>query len=110
MSTSTTKSPAYAIATGNTTFEAMQVTGANNMCTVNLSGLNSADATVELHQSIDNENWGLVPDSNKVLASGQTSHTWNIRGLVPGAFIRVALTKGTATAGTVTSIKLLSDG
>jgi hypothetical protein len=102
--------PAYAIATGNTVFASMQVSGENNMITVEIAGLNSADATVELHQSVDEGSWGVVPDSNKVLANGQTSHTWNVRGLVPGAFIRVGLTKGTATAGTINKIKLLSNG
>ncbi|MEI6749556.1 MAG: hypothetical protein WCM93_10390 [Bacteroidota bacterium] len=98
----------YAIATGNIDFPSMLVDGSNIMCTVNITALNAADATVALHQSIDETAWGLVPDSTTTLASGQSSHTWNVRGLVKGAYLRVSLTKGSATLGTVTDIKLLS--
>ena len=99
----------YAIATGNINFPSMLVDGSNIMCTVNITALNAADTTVALHQSIDETAWGLVPDSTITLASGQTSHTWNVRGLVKGAYLRVSLTKGSASAGTVTNIKLLCD-
>ena len=99
----------YTIATGNIDFSSMLVSGSNIMCTVNITGLNVANATVALHQSIDESAWGLVPDSTITLASGQTSHTWNVRGLVKGAYLRVSLAKGSATAGTVTNIKLLCD-
>ena len=98
----------YAITTGNIDFPSMLVDGSNIMCTVNITALNAADATVALHQSIDWSAWGLVPDSTTTLASGQTSHTWNVRGLVKGAYLRVSLKKGSATLGTVTDIKLLS--
>ncbi len=101
--------PNYAIATGDTNLESIPVYGENNICTVEMNGLNSSDASVELHQSIDNNTWGLVPDSPKVLSIGQTSHTWNVRGLVSGAYLRVAVKKGTATAGTITAVKLLSN-
>jgi hypothetical protein len=101
--------PNYAIVTGDANMEPMLIYGENNMCTVEMSGLNSSDASVELHQSLDNSTWGLVPDSPKVLSIGQTSHTWNVRGLVSGAYLRVAVKKGTATAGTITAVKLLSN-
>jgi hypothetical protein len=99
----------YSIASGNIEFPSMIVSGCNNICTVNIEGLNSADASVELHQSIDSVSWGLIPDSAKTLSSGQTSHTWNVRGLVSGAYLRVSFKKGSASAGAVTNIKLLSD-
>ena len=99
----------YAIATGNVDFPSMLVSGSNVMCTVNIEGLNEADASVELHQSIDEISWGLVPDSTKTLSSGQTSHTWNVRGLVSGAYLRVSFKKGSASAGTIANIKLLCD-
>jgi hypothetical protein len=99
----------YAIATGDSAFESIQVTGEKNILTVDMADINSSDCAIELHQSIDGSSWGLVPDSPKTLAIGQPSHTWNIRGLIRGAYIRVAVKKGTATAGSITTIKLLSD-
>jgi len=101
--------PAYAIATGDHDFEAMQATGNLCMITTEISGLNAADASVELHQSIDSVEWGLVPDSPQTLAVGQTSHQWNLAGVVRGAFLRVSLKKGTATAGIVNKIKMMCD-
>jgi hypothetical protein len=99
----------YPIASGNIEFPSMLISGSNNMCTVNIEGLESSDASVELHQSIDDESWGLVPDSFKILSAGQASHTWNIRGLVKESFLRVSFQNGNASSGTITNIKLLSD-
>lgn len=99
----------YPIATGDAEFAAVQVEGGNIMITVGIAGIDSSDASVELQQSIENATWGLIPDSLKVLSIGQPSHTWNVRGLVRGAFIRVAVKKGTASAGTITNIKVLSN-
>ena len=104
-----TDDPEYAIATGNKNFDSQQTTGGKNTLAVILAGLNSNNAEVELEQSIDNINWGLLPGSTQILAVGQTCHQWNINGLPGGIYLRVVLRKGTATAGTVKSIKLLSD-
>ena len=109
MSKFTHLTPAYGIATGDYDFPAMQVEGQSTIA-VELSGLDAADTSIELHQSIDANAWGLVPASKKVLAVGQQSHQWNISGLVPGSFLRVGLTKGSATAGTINAIKMLSNG
>ena len=109
MSKFTHLTPAYAIATGDTAFAGMQVSGQHNMVTVELQDLAAADCSVELHQSIDANLWGLVPNSNQVLTPGQTSHHWNVSGLVEGSFVRMAMYKGSAAAGTINAIKLLSN-
>ena len=109
MSTLTHLKPAYAIAGGDTDFPAMQVKGSQIMVTTELQDLNTSDASLELHQSIDASEWGLIPDSNQVLTAGQTSHHWNVGGLVSGAYVRVSLKKGTATAGTINAIKMLGN-
>lgn len=109
MSKFTHLTPAYAIATGDHDFEPMKV-GDRNLVAVELLGLDTADASIELHQSIDGTAWGLVPDSKKILAAGQESHQWNIVGIVAESFIRVGLKKGSAAAGTINAIKMLSNG
>ena len=92
-------------------FTPLPIYGTNIMCTAEFTGINAADCVIELQQSIDCVSWGAIPDSSKTLASGQTSHTWNVRGLVTGAFIRVKITAtGTVSTGTLTNIKLLSNG
>jgi hypothetical protein len=92
-------------------FPPLLVSGSNVMCTAEFTGINAADCVIELQQSIDGVFWGTIPDSSKTLATSQSSHTWNVRGLVSGAFIRVKITAtGTVSTGILTKIKLLSNG
>lgn len=104
-----TKEPNYNISAGDYAFATLQSMGARNTLCVVLAGLNTNDASVEVEQSVDDSNWGLYPGSKQMLAAGQTNHQWNISGLPGGIFLRVYLRKGTATAGVIQAIKLLSD-
>lgn len=104
-----TNSPNYAIAIGDAEFESMQTSGNLNMITAVLSGIATADTTLELQQSVDNINWSLIPGSTITLPIATPHHTWNLTGLPKGAFVRVAVRKGTAIAGVVNSIKMLTN-
>ncbi len=108
MSKYTTLKPDYSIADGNKTFDPMQVKGRDSMIAVNITGLTTADSSLELEQSVDGNRYASVPGSEKILSAGQTNHQWVVNGLVPGCFLRVALKKGSATGGTITDIKILS--
>lgn len=104
-----TNNPNYAISNGDAEFESMQTTGNLNMITAVLSGIATADTTLELQQSVDNINWSLVPGSSKALAIATPHHTWNVSGLPKGVFLRVAVRIGTAVAGVINSIKMLTN-
>jgi len=98
----------YDLAGGNHTSEALQVQGENIIATVLFNALSNNTASVELEQSVDGNNWGKVPDSTKALEAAQTSHSWNVIGLVRGAFLRVNLKPATCT-GTFVTLKILSN-
>lgn len=104
-----TKQPNYAIATGDTEFESMQTTGSLNVITAVLSGIVNNDTTLELQQSVDNSNFSMIPGSQIILAAATPHHTWNVNGLPKGIFLRVAVRKGTAVAGVITDIKMLTN-
>ncbi|MDD4373496.1 MAG: hypothetical protein PHG67_06235 [Bacteroidales bacterium] len=93
---------------GNYTSEAIQANGHNLIASVLFSNLSNDSATIELEQSVDGENWGTVPDSTKSLNAGQPSHSWNVIGLVRGAFLRINLKPATCT-GTLLTLKVLSN-
>ncbi|MDY0200959.1 MAG: hypothetical protein RBR40_08225 [Tenuifilaceae bacterium] len=98
----------YNLAGGNHTSEALQVQGENIIATVLFNALSNNTATVELEQSVDGSSWGKVPDSTKALDAAQPSHSWNVIGLVKGAFLRINLKPATCT-GTLLTIKVLSN-
>jgi len=98
----------YNLIGGDHNFDPVQVDGENIIVAVDFTNLSNNTATVELHQSVDKIIWGVVPDSNKALIAGQTSHAWNVIGLVTGAYLRVSLKPNTCT-GIVNNIKVLSN-
>lgn len=98
----------YDLTDGNYTSEAIQVDGENIIAIVLFSDLSNTSATIELEQSVDGENWGTVPDSTKALDAAQPSHSWNVIGLVRGAFLRINLKPATCT-GTLLTLKVLSN-
>ncbi len=104
-----TKDLNYAIATGDAEFESMQTTGSLNVIIAVLSAIANNDSTLELQQSVDNVNWSMVPGSQVSIIAGTPHHTWNVTGLPKSIFLRVAVRKGTAAAGIVNSIKMLSN-
>ena len=104
-----TQLPNYAIATGDKEFDSMQTTGNLNVITAVLNGIVNNDSTLELQQSVDNSNFGMVPGSQVILAATTPHHTWNLTGLPKSIFLRVAVRKGSAVAGIVQSIKMLSN-
>lgn len=104
-----TNSPNYAIATGDAEFESMQATGNLNVITVGLSGIVNNDSTLELQQSVDNQSWSMIPGSQVVIAAGTPHHTWNVTGVPKAIYIRVAVRIGSAVAGVINSIKMLSN-
>jgi hypothetical protein len=101
--------PNYSISTGNYTSENFQVDKKTAVVLVVTSGILVSDVTIEIEQSIDTVSWGQIPESVKSLAVGQTSHQWNLAYLTPGMFLRVVLKKGTATSGTLQTIKYLTE-
>lgn len=103
-----TKTINYNLIGGSYLTEAVQLEGSNIIATLAFSGLSNNTATVELQQSIDGNIWGVVPDSSKNLETAQTSHAWNVIGLVRGAFLRISLKPSTCT-GTLLNLKVLSN-
>lgn len=97
-----------ALADGDFTSAAMQINGSPCTVSVDCSNIAVNDVTLELHQSVDNVNYGLIAESLQTLKAGQLSHQWNIIGLVPGCFIKLVCKKGTATAGTILKLKILT--
>lgn len=104
-----TQKPAYAIATGDYEFPSMQTAGKHNLVTAALSGIANNDTTLELQMSLDGINWSQVPGSLVAIPAGTPSHTWNVSGLPQSTFLRVVVRKGSAVAGTITDIKMLSN-
>lgn len=98
----------YDLTDGNYTSEAIQVDGENIIAIALFSGLSNSSATIELEQSVDGENWGTVPDSTKALNADQPSHSYNVIGLVRGAYLRLNLKPATCT-GTLLTLKVLSN-
>ena len=101
------QTPAYAIAGGDHNFDAVQTNHDNVIIQVVYSGIVVSDVTLELHESVTGSNFDLVEDSAIVVDQAKTSHSWNVRGLVRGIFLRVKVAKGTATAGTINVINFL---
>lgn len=104
-----TNQPDYEIATGDKEFESMQTTGSLNVITATMSGIVNNDSTLELQQSVDDSNWSMVPGSQILIAAGTPHHTWNVNGLPRGIFLRVVVRIGTAVAGVINSIKMLTN-
>jgi hypothetical protein len=104
-----TKDPNYAIATGDKEFDSMQTTGNLNVIIAVLTEIVNNDTTLELQQSVDDSHWSLVPGSLQVIPAANPHHTWNVTGLPKGIYLRVAVRKGSAVAGVVNSIKMLSN-
>ena len=104
-----TKDPNYAIATGDKEFDSMQTTGSLNVITATMSGIVNNDSTLELQQSVDDANWSIVPGSQVLVAAGTPHHTWNVNGLPKGIFLRVVVRIGSAVAGVINSIKMLTN-
>ena len=99
---------AYAIATGSCNFASMKAKG-YTVIVAELSDISAEDNKLKLQQSIDESCWADVPSSEQTLQPAQTSHSWNISGYPRGMYFRVVLTAGTAEAGSVDQIKMLSD-
>jgi len=101
--------PNYAIADGDFEFPPMQTAGKHNLITAVLSGIANNDTTLELQLSLDGVNYSQVPGSQVAIIAGLPHHTWNVAGLPQGTFIRVVVRKGSAAAGIITDIKMLSN-
>ena len=86
------------------------IDGSNVMCSLVYSGLESDTIEAKLLQSVDDINFGIVPDSNIVIDKRLGSHTWNVRGLVRGCFLKVSIVipTGTVPEGLFETINLLS--
>lgn len=108
MSYLTTK-PNYAIADGDHEFEGMQATGKLTVITAVLDGIINDDSTLELQQAVDGVNFSMIPGGQVAIAAGTPHHTWNVNGLPKGIFLRVAVRRGSAVAGSVTDIKMLTN-
>lgn len=101
------QTPAYTIASGDHSFDPQQIIGDKAIVQVVYSSIDTSDVQLELHQSPTGATYDLVEDTAVVIDKTKPSHSWNVRGLVPGVFLRVKVVKGTATAGVIDSISYL---
>ena len=100
--------PDYSIADGNHNFDAQQIDSNNAMIQVDYTDLEAEDVTLSLEQAISpGASFTQVPESLVTVNPAKTSHSWNLTGVARGIYIRVALTKGTAAAGTIDRISYL---
>jgi len=99
--------PNYTIPSGDHNFDPQQVSGDKAIVQVVYSGIDTSDVQLELHQSVAGASYDLIEDTAVVIDKAKPSHSWNVRGLVPGVFLRVKVVKGTATAGVIDSISYL---
>jgi len=103
-----TQKPNYSIAGGDHNFDAVQIIQPKVTVQVFYSNIAVSDVQLELHQSTSGTGFDLVPNSNVTVDKTAPSHCWNVIGLTPGVFLRVAVKKGTAAAGTIDKINLLN--
>ena len=99
--------PDYSIAGGDHSFDPCQIEGNAAIVQVTYSAIDTSDVQLELHQSPTGATYDLVEDTAVVIDKTKPSHSWNVRGLVPGVFLRVKVVQGTATAGVIDSISYL---
>lgn len=93
---------------GGYTSEGLQTDGENFTFAAMFDGL-TANTPAHLEQSVDGETpYQEVPDSATTLEAGQTVQNWNGNNTVPrGTMLRIVVGSG---SGTITQIKLLSNG
>ena len=93
--------------TSGYTSEGLQKDGKNCIFVAEFDGL-TANIPAHLEESVDGETYQEVPDSATTLGAGQTVQMWNDGMLPRGTMLRVVI--GSAEAGTIVGIKLLSNG
>lgn len=99
--------PNYAVAGGDHNFDTVQVNGDKAIVQVVYSAVDTSDVQLELHQSVSGASYDLVEQTAVAIDKDKPSHSWNVRGLVPGVFLRAGVVKGTATAGIIETISYL---
>jgi hypothetical protein len=102
-----TKDLNYALSGGAAKTTAIQVDGENVILQLTCADIPNTSTTLSLEQSVDGVNYATIEDSEISLDSAQTVQSWNVRGLVRGAFVRISIDTASAS-GTLISVKLLT--
>lgn len=91
---------------GGYTSEGLQKDGPRATLAATFSGL-STTRSAWVEQSVDGNTWQKSPGSEVTLAANQTEQMWNDDVTPRGTMLRLRVASGT---GTVTTVKLLSNG
>jgi len=103
-----TQTPNYSIANGNKNFDAVQIEGHNAFIQVNYVNIVASNVTLELEQAVaPGANFDAIAGSLQTVNPAKASHSWNITGIAKGIYLRVVAKKGSAAAGTISSINFL---
>lgn len=92
---------------GGYTSEGLEKDGPHCTFEATFSGLTNS-VSVKLEESIDGNVYQEVPESATTLAAGETVQMWNDDMLPRGMMLRIVV--GSSANGTITGIKLLSNG
>ncbi len=98
----------YDLVAGDYISNSAQLAGSKIMALAVLESIIVNDMKLKLQQSVDDVNWGDVPDSEVTITAGQTSQSWNVIGLVQGARLRLSVDVGSAVSGLIKDFKILS--
>jgi len=102
-----TKTLNYSLTSGNTSLDSQQIDGENVIVQLSMSAIPDTNTVLSLEQSVDGVTYQKITDTDVTLAAAQTVQTWNVRGMVRGAFLRVKVVT-TSSAGVLGTMKVLT--